>query len=89
MVIHQAVCVTDQVVPFIYMDQRVLEIAAVLIILKHRLFFVATRCNVVDGAGVFDAEGSGHAVTIAENEGNVKIKYLTLWFLDYTARVTA
>jgi len=33
---------------------------------------------VIDSTGIFYAKGTGHEVSLAEIEGNVKIKYLTL-----------
>ena len=78
MVVHHAVGMTEPVVPFIDVLECVQEVDAVLVVLENGLLFIAARGDVIHGTCVFYAEGTGHAATISEKRGNVKIKDLTL-----------
>ena len=77
-VVHQAVSMTEPVIPLIDVLERVQEVDAVLVALEDGLSFVAPGGNVVDCTGVFYAEGAGHEGNLANNKENVKLKDLTL-----------
>ena len=77
-VVHHAVGVANPIVSLINVLECVQEVDAVLVVFENGLLFIAARGDVIDSTGVFYAEGAGHAATIAEKRGNVKIKDLTL-----------
>jgi hypothetical protein len=77
-VVHQAVSMTEPVIPLIDVLEGVQEVDAVLIIFENVLLLITAGGDVINGTGVFYAEGAGHAATIAEKRENVKIKDLTL-----------
>jgi len=77
-VVHQAVSMTEPVIPFIDMLERVQEVDAVLVVFENSLLFIAAGGDVIDGTGVFYAKGAGHKGNLANNEENVKLKDLTL-----------
>jgi hypothetical protein len=60
MVGHEAIGVAKPIVPFVGVLEGVQEVQAVRVILEDRLLLVTSRRNVVDSAGVFDAEGTSH-----------------------------
>ena len=77
-VVHHAVGMTEPVIPFIDVLERVQEVGAVLVVFENGLLFIAARGDVIDGTGVFYAEGAGHKGNLANKEVNVKLKDLTL-----------
>ena len=77
-VVHHAVGMTEPVIPFIDMLERVQEVDAVLVVFENGLLFIAARGNVIDGTGVFNAEGASDAATVSWDGENVKLKDLTL-----------
>jgi hypothetical protein len=77
-VVHHAVGMTDPVIPFIDMLERVQEVDPVLVVFENGLLFISAGGDVIDGTGVFYAEGAGHAARLALNKENVKLKDLTL-----------
>ena len=80
-VVHEAVGMTEPIIPLIDMLECVQEVDAVLVVFENGFLFIAAGGYVIDGTGVFYTKGAGHAVTLAEKKGNVKIKDLTLiWF---------
>jgi hypothetical protein len=84
-VIHETVSVTDPVIPFIDMLKRVQKANAIMVVFKDSFLLIAARGDMIDCAGVFNAKGTGHAETLAEKMGNVKIKDLTLLRCDRRA----
>ncbi len=78
MVGHKTVRVTDPVIAFVYMLERIEKFLTIKVVFEDGFFPVSPGRNMVDGAGVFYAEGTGHAATIAEGAGNVKPQDLTL-----------
>jgi hypothetical protein len=60
------------------MLERVQEVDAVLVVFENGLLFIAAGGDVIDGTGVFYAEGAGHRGNLANNRKNVKLKDLTL-----------
>jgi len=77
-VVHHAVGMTEPVIPFIDMLERVQEVDAVLVVFENGLLFIAARGDVIDSTGVFYAEGAGHEGNLANNKEYVKLKDLTL-----------
>lgn len=77
-IVHQAVCVTDPVIPSIHVSQRVKKIDAILVVFIYSLLFIAAGSDVINGIGVLDPKGAGHAWGLAEKKGSVIIKDLTL-----------
>jgi len=77
-VVHETVSVTDPVISFIDMLKGVQKGNAVPVVFEDGFFLIAARSDMIDCAGVFYAKGAGHAGTLAEKKGNVKIKDLTL-----------
>ena len=49
-----------------------------MVVFKDSFLLIATRGDMIDSASVFYAKRTGHAETLAEKKGNVKIKDLTL-----------
>jgi hypothetical protein len=62
MVGHEAVGVAKPIVPFVGVLEGVQEIQAVRVILEDWLLLIPAGGNVVDSAGIFDAEGPSHGV---------------------------
>jgi hypothetical protein len=62
MVGHEAVGVANPIVPFVGVLESIQEVQAVRVILEYWLLLVASRRDVIDSAGVFDAEGTCHDV---------------------------
>jgi hypothetical protein len=77
-VVHQAVGMAEPVIPFVDVLERVQEVDAVLVVFENGLLFIAAGGDVIDGTGVFYAEGAGHAARLAPKKENVKLKDLTL-----------
>lgn len=59
MVIHQAVGMAEPVIPLIDMLEGVQEVDAVLVVFENGLLFITAGGDVIDGTGVFYAEGDG------------------------------
>jgi hypothetical protein len=57
---HETVSVANPIVAPTYVLNRIQEVITILIVLEDRLFFVAAGSNMVNGAGIFYAEGPGH-----------------------------
>jgi ATP-dependent protease HslVU (ClpYQ) peptidase subunit len=55
----------EPVIPFIDMLKCIQKIDAVLVVIENGFLFITARGDVVDGTGVFYAEGSGHAATVS------------------------
>lgn len=72
-VIHHAVGMTEPVIPLIDMLKCIQEVDSVLIVFENGFLFIAAGGDVIDGTGVFYAEGAGHAAMVSEKIGNVKI----------------
>jgi hypothetical protein len=81
MVGHEAVGVAEPMIPFIDMLEGVQEVQAVGVVFEEGLLLIAAGRDVIDCAGVFDAERTGHGATIAEEGANCKEKDLTLLVL--------
>jgi hypothetical protein len=77
-VVHHAVGVTEPIIAFIDMLERVQEVDAVMVVFENGFLFITARGDVVDGTGVFYAKGAGHKRNLAKNKENVKLKDLTL-----------
>ena len=78
MIIYQAVGMTEPVIPFIDMLERVQEVDTVLVVFENGLLLITAGSDMIDGTGVFYAEGAGHEGNLANNKENVKLKDLTL-----------
>ena len=78
MVRHKTICVTNPIVPFIDMLERVQEICTVLIIFENSLLLVAPRGYMVDRTGVLYSKGTCHVANVAYTDNNFKEKDLTL-----------
>ena len=87
-VVHHAVGMTEPIVSFINVLERVQEVDAVLVVFENGLLFVSAGGDVIDGTGVFYAEGAGHAAMVSEKRANVKIKDLTLIWLTVVKEKT-
>ena len=57
---HEAVGVADPIVALINVLEDVQEVPAVGVVLENRLFLIAPGGNVINGAWIFDAKGTGH-----------------------------
>ena len=57
---------TDPVVALHHLAQNTQEALPIFVVLEDRLAPVATGGDVIQGAGKFDAQGSGHAETLTE-----------------------
>lgn len=77
-VVHHAVGMAEPVIPFIDMLECVQEVDPVLVVFENGLLFIATGGDVIDGTGVFYAEGAGHVARLTPKKENVKLKDLTL-----------
>ena len=64
-VVHQAVGMAEPIIPLLDMLEHVQEVDAVLVVFENGLLFIAARGDVIDSAGVFYPEGTGHAATLA------------------------
>ena len=69
MVVHQAPGVTHPVELPDHLPQRFEEQLAIFVVLEDVFATVTARCDVIEGAGEFDAEGAGNAGIIAEIVG--------------------
>jgi hypothetical protein len=49
------------------MLEGVEEVQAVGVVLEDRLLLIAARSDMINRAGVFDAEGAGHAPNITQD----------------------
>ncbi len=58
MVGHEAVGVTDPIIPFVDVLEGVQEVQAVLVVLEDGLLLVTAGSYVINSTGVFDAEGA-------------------------------
>jgi hypothetical protein len=59
---HEAIGVAQPVITLVDMLECIEEVLAVLVVFEDGLLFVAARSDVIHGAGVFDAKGTGHGV---------------------------
>jgi hypothetical protein len=75
---HETIGVAYPVVALIDVLNGVQEVLAVLIVFEDGLLFISAGGYVIDGAGIFDAEGSRHGATIAQKRAICKEKDLTL-----------
>ena len=64
---HQTVGVTKPVVAFIDVLKDSQKRRAILVILEDVLFFVSPAGDMINSAGVFDAQWAGHEVSLAED----------------------
>ena len=78
MVGHEAICVTDPIIPFVDVLEGIEEQLPIVVILENGFLLVPAGRHMVDSAGVFYAKRAGHEATIAENEGNCNERDLTL-----------
>jgi len=62
---HEAVGVAQPVITLVDVLKGVEEILAVLVVFEDGLLFVAARGDMIHGAGVFYAKGSGHGAKVA------------------------
>jgi hypothetical protein len=65
MVGHEAVGVTNPVVPLVDVLESIEKIDSILVVFENRFLFVASGGHVVDSAGIFDAKWSCHELKIA------------------------
>ena len=72
MVVHQAVCMADPVVAFFDMLKGVQKVGAILVALEDGFLFITARGDVIDSAGVFYAERTGHEARLSEVNRKVK-----------------
>ena len=59
-VVHHTIGMTEPIIAFIDMLECVQEVHPVLFVFENGLLFIAAGCDVIDGTGVFYAEGAGH-----------------------------
>jgi hypothetical protein len=78
MVGHEAICMTDPIVSFIDMLEGIEEVLPVLVIFEYQLFFIATRCYMIDCTCIFYSKGSGHGATVAQDKAKCNERDLTL-----------
>jgi len=71
---HEAVGMADPIVPLFDVLDGVQEVLTVGVVFEDGLLFIASGGDVVDGAGIFYAEGAGHGERIAEKKANCKCK---------------
>src|SRR5574337_1098121 len=64
---HEAVGVAQPVITLVDVLKGVEEVLAVLIVFEDGLLFVAARGNMIDGARVFYAKGTGHGAKVARS----------------------
>jgi len=57
---------TDPVIAFHHLCQNTQEAVPIFVVLEDRLASVATAGGMIQGAGKFDAQGSGHAERLTE-----------------------
>ena len=77
MVGHEAVGVADPVVALVDVLEGVEEVQTIRVGLENGFLLVPAGGHMIDCAGVFDAERTGHGRTLAEKRGNVKPQDLT------------
>jgi hypothetical protein len=65
-VVYEAVSVTKPVVSFIDMDKDSKKCLSVLVVFKDGFLFVPAGSDVVNGTGIFYAEGAGHEKNLAD-----------------------
>jgi hypothetical protein len=65
MVGHETVGVADPVVTFIHVLKGIEEVGAILIVFEDGFLLIAAGSDVVYGARIFYAEGTGHGIKIA------------------------
>jgi len=53
--------VTEPIIAFIDMLECVQEAGAIPVVFEDGLLFIAAGCDVIDGTGVFYAEGAGQS----------------------------
>ena len=75
---HEAICMTDPIIPFIYMLERVEKCFSIMVIFKDSFLFIPTGSHMVDSASIFNTEGARHDATIAELQANCNKRDLTL-----------
>jgi len=79
MVVHQAVGVADPIAAFIDMLEGVQEVDPVLVAFEDGLSLITAGGDVVNCAGIFYTEWTGHNDTkVSEKMANVNSKDLTL-----------
>jgi hypothetical protein len=88
MVGHEAVGVTDPMIPFIDVLKGVEERLPVMIILENGFFLVPSGGHMVDSACVFYPERAGHEVRIAEKRAKCNKRDLTLIWLTVVKEKT-
>jgi hypothetical protein len=77
MVCHETVGVTDPIVALHNLGQDIQKRLAISIILVDRFPPVPPGCHVVEGSGELDAQGSGHAQSLARFRKNAIMRELT------------
>ena len=79
MIGHQTVGVINPVVALINMLKGIEEVIAVLIVLEDGFLLVAAGSNMVNGTGIFSAEGTDHNVaTVSQNTAIIKVQDMIL-----------
>jgi ATP-dependent protease HslVU (ClpYQ) peptidase subunit len=78
---HEAVGVAYPAIAFGNVLECVQKIETICIVSENRLLLVTPRGYVIDGSGVFDAEGTGHERKIAAERAIVNPQDLTLWIV--------
>jgi len=57
---HETVSVANPIVALTYVLNGIQEVFPILVVLENRLFLVAAGSNMVNGTGIFYAEGTGY-----------------------------
>jgi hypothetical protein len=65
MVGHEAVGVTNPIVPLVDVLEGIEKIETIAVVLENSFLFIAAGGHVVDGAGIFYAKRSCHGLKIA------------------------
>jgi len=65
MVGHEAIGVTNPVVPLVDVLEGIKKIDTILVVLENGFLFIPSGGHVVDGARIFDAKWSCHGLKIA------------------------
>ena len=78
MVVHETIGVADPIVALIDVLKGIEEVFAVPVVPEYGFLLVATGGNVINGSGIFYAEGTGHGLRIDRKMENVKPQDLTL-----------
>jgi hypothetical protein len=67
MVVHEAVSVAQPVIAFVDVSKDPQKGLPVLVIFKDGFLFIPAGRDVIDGAGIFYAEGTRHSVSLSED----------------------